>query len=530
MKAWSPLICLLVLAASLSSCAIAPARVKRVVKSSMHRLGSMAQPSFHSLLTAVLKEPGSKDSRAALGEFIERWKSERGDAVGVLPATEEWPTAYRVEFVASGWGTYPVDYFDEISPADAFEVRKLQHHRRSGVGTPMMALRENRHREVMERFYPPEAISRPLTAVATPGLVRGGERLVRIELYCPLANATVVHQGKRQPLAADFSVPWAAALSKAGKLNQSRVLDMLTATPRRQPQLYLMEPYDPRKEPLIMIHGLLSTPLAWADLSNDLWADDQIRQRYQIWHYLYNTSAPALYSARILRNQLKELRALLDPEKDDPASQRTTLLTHSMGGLVGKALAVRPGDAFWKAAFHVPHETLKLSAQDRADLNEAFEWQPDPSVHRIIFVAVPHRGSAVADNLIGRIGRALTAPPKTFQSFFQRISADNPGVFTPDYARLGTGRLDSVHSLSPEQPTLRILASLPFSKGTQVHSIIGNRGRSGPLEESSDGIVPYRSSHLEAARSEVIVPVGHRALQHPQTVAEIKRVLLLPPK
>ena len=137
--------------------------------------------------------------------------------------------------------------------------------------------------------------------------------MVRIELLCPMVNDTVVLDGRRQPLAADFSVPWAAALARAGKLNQSRILDFLTTMPRRQPQLYLMEPYDRRKEPLIMIHGLLSSPLVWADVSNELWADDEIRHRYQIWHFLYNTSAPALYSARQLRMQLREVRAAARP-------------------------------------------------------------------------------------------------------------------------------------------------------------------------------------------------------------------------
>ena len=183
-----------------------------------------------------------------------------------------------------------------------------------------------------------------------------------------------------------------------------------------------MEPYDPKREPLIMIHGLLSTPLAWAETSNNLWADDVIRQRYQIWHYHYNTSAPALYSARILRSQIKELRTILDPDGNDPASRRTTLLTHSMGGLVGKALVVRPGNVFWNAALKVPHETLNLSNEDQASLHDAFEWEPERSVHRIIFVAVPHRGSNFADNWVGRIGTWITAPPVGFQTFYERIS------------------------------------------------------------------------------------------------------------
>ena len=110
-------------------------------------------------------------------------------------------------------------------------------------------------------------------------------------------------------MAADFSAPWAALLARAGDLNRSRLSDViLRRSPKRPPRLYLMQPYDPNKEPLIMIHGLFSTPLTWAHLSNELWADDAIRRRYQIWHFLYNTSAPALYPGRILQGELRELQ------------------------------------------------------------------------------------------------------------------------------------------------------------------------------------------------------------------------------
>ena len=59
------------------------------------------------------------------------------------------------------------------------------------------------------------------------------------------------------------------------------------------------------------------------------------------------------------------------------------------------------------------------------------------------------------------------------------------------------------------------------------HSIIGNRGKPGPLAESSDGVVPYWSSHLDGAQSEVIVPGPHGACQLPQTIAELDRILRL---
>lgn len=276
-----------------------------------------------------------------------------------------------------------------------------------------------------------------------------------------------------------------------------------------------------------MVHGLLDTSLAFAKLSNELWADDEIRRRYQIWHYLYNTSAPALYSGRLLQGQLRELRGLLDPSGTDRAMQSTTILAHSMGGIVTRRLITKPETAFWDAAFTKPIDQLVLSDADRETLKEAFSWEPERHVHRVVYLAVPHRGSGYADNWIGRLGRWLVKPPSKFASFYHRISGANPDAFTDMYAELGRGRLDSVHALSPKQPTLKILAELPNSHPVKVHSIIGNPAPNVPLAASSDGIVPYSSSHLAGADSEKVVPSTHGLIDHPGTVAEVKRILNL---
>lgn len=510
----------------LSSCALAPARLTRPIHSQIRELNAETPASLHKLLTTAISEaPDSPEGSKALGQFVERWKKDNHPARGPLPEEDGDAPHYRVTFEGAVPGDNPLIYFDEIFVAADYKITRLEHHQRPGIGTPLIALRENKHRLPIERYFPPEAITRPITAVVEAGPLRGSTRHVRIRLLPSLQTETVVHQGRRRPLAADFSGSWAAALARAGKLRQSGILDMLTPTPKRAPQLFLMEAYDPKKEPLIMIHGLLSTPLAWAEITNDLWADPTIRSRYQIWHYLYNTSAPALYSSRLLRSQLGELRTLLDPDGNDPAMQKTTLLTHSMGGLIGKSLVVTPGDAFWKAAFTVPPEDLKLSPADRAVLTQAFEWKADPTIHRIIFIATPHRGSSMADNPVGKVGSWLTRPPSEFRDFFKRIYADNPRAFTPAYEALGTGKMDSVSSLSPRQPTLRILSELPFPPHVRTHSIIGNKGWKGPLEKSSDGIVPYTSSRLEGATSELIVPARHGAFRHPAAKAEILRIL-----
>ncbi len=512
----------------LHSCA-APASVKRVgAEGEQIRLRS--GEDLGQLLELALADSGSAHSSHHLAHFVEEWKNQVGQSdTGELTATDGEGNGrkYRVRFDGSH-GAFPLSYFDELSPAVDYEVKKIPHYERDGVGAPLVALRENRQETAIEKHYPPEAITRPITAVARKGEIVGGVQEVEIQLLCPLMESEVrLEDGKSHPLAADFTVPWAALLARAGDLAKSRYRDPLKRNPTREPRLYLMEHYDPKKEPLIMIHGLFDSPLVWAKLSNELWNDDDIRNRYQIWHYLYNTSAPALYSGRLLQNQLREIRPLLDPTGKDPAMQSTTVIAHSMGSIVTRRLITEPGNAFWDAAFTRSIDSLELSASDRADLEQAFFWEPERHVKRVIYVAASHLGSDHADNFFGRLGRSIVKPPGQFKEFYARISSANPGAFTEAYAALGEGKLDSVGALSPKKPSLPILASLPNSHAVAEHSIIGNRGKPGPIEQSSDGIVEYWSSHIDRAVSEKIVPYDHYAIDHEETVVEIKRILKL---
>jgi hypothetical protein len=79
----------------------------------------------------------------------------------------------------------------------------------------------------------------------------------------------------------------------------------------------------------------------------------------------------------------------------------------------------------------------------------------------------------------------------------------------------------SLYSIAPN-PLIEGLAALPIK--VPFHSIIGNLGVNlGP--DSTDGLVIYSSAHLDGAESEKIVPAGHYLIAHPETVAEIKRIL-----
>jgi hypothetical protein len=55
---------------------------------------------------------------------------------------------------------------------------------------------------------------------------------------------------------------------------------------------------------------------------------------------------------------------------------------------------------------------------------------------------------------------------------------------------------------------------------------MGDRGR-GDTPNSSDGIVPYWSSHLPGAQSDLIVHSDHGAQYNPEAIREVARILKL---
>ena len=85
--------------------------------------------------------------------------------------------------------------------------------------------------------------------------------------------------------------------------------------------------------------------------------------------------------------------------------------------------------------------------------------------------------------------------------------------------------MTGVDNLSAKDPTIRVLAKLPISQIVTYYSIIGGENADGPLEESSDGIVPYWSSHLEGAASEKVIVSGHSVQETPEAIIELRKIL-----
>ena len=78
--------------------------------------------------------------------------------------------------------------------------------------------------------------------------------------------------------------------------------------------------------------------------------------------------------------------------------------------------------------------------------------------------------------------------------------------------------------MTPNSPFLIDLSEMPIADGVISHSIIAVRG-GGPFEDGNDGVVEYRSAHIDGVASEFIVPSGHSTQSHPLTIRQVRRIL-----
>jgi hypothetical protein len=194
-----------------------------------------------------------------------------------------------------------------------------------------------------------------------------------------------------------------------------------------------------------------------------------------------------------------------------------------MGGILAHTLVSDSGDSLWNSFATRPFNSLMLPPEEKNLISGYFSFRHQPCIDRVIFLAVPHRGSQLASGILARIGNEFVRRPRIVMEAMRQLTASNPGILRPYIAREGArGGPTSLMSLAPDDPLLNTLAALPI--GVPFHSIIGDRGL-GSATHSSDGVVPYSSAHLPGAESEKIVPAGHIVFSNPAAVSEIKRIL-----
>ncbi|MFT5471398.1 MAG: pimeloyl-ACP methyl ester carboxylesterase [Verrucomicrobiales bacterium] len=272
--------------------------------------------------------------------------------------------------------------------------------------------------------------------------------------------------------------------------------------------IFLTEPYDPNRIPVLLVHGLISTPIIWRDIVPEMLSDPQIARRFQFIFFTYPSSYPIEQSAQLLREELAALREKYDPNGNDPRTTNMVAIGHSMGGVLVRTLVAEIGDNLWKQFNDEPFDQANVSSRQEEIRGLVF-FEPDPAVRRAIFIATPHRGAELAEkgslNLISRVAKLPGGVMRSTMNLHDpRVSQDlNPTI------EIGK-KTTSVQFLQPGSPIMEALDVSPYRTGLVYHSIIGDRGN-GDTPNSSDGLVEYWSSHQDGAVSELIVPLGHKA-------------------
>jgi len=404
-----------------------------------------------------------------------------------------------------------------LTPADQFDVKGTYVSKRSikpGVGAPLVAEGIDRNLDAAKNF------ALPRTYYGVTAVANFTGRRCTLSFEDPLATETTTLKGLTFPLAADFTVPIAVMLASTNpkSLELARVLrpGKYVETAR----IARLQPYDPNKTVVLVVHGLADTPATWTPMLNALRLDENIRKNYQFWFYSYPSGYPYPYSAAILRRELDAI------EKRFPLRHPMVLIGHSMGSCISRLLITDAGDKLWLRYFGKPPAETNFSPETKAILTESLIFNHRPEIGRVIFISGPHRGADLASNIFGRFASSLVRAPGAIL----KAGPEVVGAIASSGASLKVkGIPNSIDTLAPNNDFVLTINTLPITSGIPYHSIMGDRGKGGHKDHtkpiSTDGVVPYWSSHLDGARSELIVPSAHPAHQNPQAIAEVRRIL-----
>jgi pimeloyl-ACP methyl ester carboxylesterase len=418
--------------------------------------------------------------------------------------------------------------------ADYQVVGLANHYGAFGLGVPLIGSRVGTRTGKDESYYPRHVNFSVTAFFRFEGTLAdlGAKRTGRLELVNPLSVQAVDVRGRKVPLETDLTTPLAYYLAHSDLQYIEWQGFLRPATVENRAGIHMLEPYQPGKIPVVLVHGLLSSPLTWAPVYNDLQADPALRERFQFWAYFYPTGNPYLATAADLRRSIAKLRQDLDPQGKDAALSQMVFVGHSMGGLISKLAAVDSGDTFWKEVSNEPLADLKLKPETRAELQQVFFFERRPEIQRVIYIGTPHHGSKLSPSLVGRLAVKLVQLPGAMLGDVRDLAAENPGL-APHF--LSETLPTSVDLLAPGAPALEALAARPKPPGVHYHSIVGvattamtwPERLAGGGDEQGDGVVPYRSAHIDDADSELVVDADHfHVHHHPLAIREVRRILL----
>ncbi len=414
---------------------------------------------------------------------------------------------------------------DALFPSEAVKVHSvIAFHHDPGLGIPAVAWRKTTPVGIARpAFFPPNGQPRNITLLLDFDKPVPQWKLSKRWVRDTYSVGSVPHD-----LAADWTAPvdffWYMC-----DLDNLRVQNVFL--PERYTEetgLYFLQEYDPDKIPVIMVHGLVSSPDAYRDIINNLSPEPWFREHYQVWLYNYPTGTPWLYNAMRFRQLVGEAGNYARTRGPDTNLKKMVILSHSMGGLLTRTAITDPGKSMYGAFLKHPFEELDVKPETRELIKEALLYKPLTDPKRVVFMAVPQKGSPMANfrgtNLISSL---IRLPKKlTVGLVDTAVYASQEGIEGDSSASDDIRPPTSISSLSPNSRSFRGLNKMPLPKNIMFHSIMGDKGH-GDTPNSSDGVVPYWSSHIEPVESELIVPSNHSVPNNPQASEEIRRILFL---
>ena len=454
---------------------------------------------------------------------------------GEIHSIETGSRKFTIETELHGpWRPDDIARLEFVSDYEIIGGLTNQHHT-YGLGVPLIAIRSRHEDEEATEKYYPRGLSFPVTAFlrAAPRETWQGsdQHHCVLELHDPLHASNIEVASRVVPLETDLSTPLAHFLDspefQETDISTWGLLNPGGAAETKVKGLYMVEPYDPARIPVLMVHGLWSSPTTWMEMFNDLRAYPELRKRYQFWFYLYPTGQPFWVSAAQLRDGLVEMRQTLDPSRTNPNLDQMVLVGHSMGGLVAKLQTIDSGDEFWRILSSRPFDELKASPEDKARIAGCLFFEANPSIRRVVTIGTPHRGSTFSNSYTRLAAQGLIRLPEMMVELTNKLIRDNPDFFTStDFLTMNT----SIDSLAPSAPIFPVILAADSGSYVKYHNIVGLVPREGfmsQLSEEGDGVVGFTSAHLDDVDSELVVASDHLNVhRHPLAILEVRRILL----
>ncbi len=446
------------------------------------------------------------------------------------------PVGFRLHRSLAAHGLHLSDVYEDMVPAVDVRTESLEErYAVPGVGVPLVGIIPARNVQTVEKldtFFNIRTRGTVNTLTALMVFPENARETPVLRLIPRHRQEEVEIGALRYQLAGDFSASLEVYWDLT-RVREDRMLGLLRPQELRDVSgLSCIEAYQPGRIPVILTHGLMSSAGTFDNLVNRLLSDPEIRNNYQFWYFNYPTGVAWTIAAREYRKALAEVRQTVDPRGKNRNWDNMVVIGHSMGGLITHySQCVEP----WRMLEDNP----VLPPSDQRYLQRRYVDEPIPvpaydalrkdyffrpvKAGMVVYLATPHRGAPLARyRIVTALTKLVRLPEAIIDEAINIATLQQDSVlFSPSNL---TSWFTSVGQLAPDSYSILGLQKLAV-RNVPTHSVIGNDGcENEPLCHSSDGVVPYWSSHISWG-TETVVPASHSVQDVPETAEDLKRVL-----